>query len=304
MINYRRVIACLLVLLLPVFQAAMGEASFREEEMFQPILLTWYRQMGWGTRMQVGCLDDEGGLWFGELENTSNLSLRTPEDVLKYFQESQLFTYVGEVNADRLMELDSLIQCVDDECIREVGEACDAGTEYSYAICDAENGQEAVLLGTSGDRALENANVNAQALYFALRELFPDVMSYAGWEGMSPAVFEPCPLMEFCKFQPLDTETVSVTASFTDCEAGITSRLLTRGETEELIDRLANMLVVGKKSALSVTGGVTSYVFTGKDGDVLGRCAFFDGMLYQADGIYQVGTAAEAKSQMDESELP
>lgn len=282
----KRFATLLLAVLALMFPIVVSRTVYAAEEMARPLLVTWYLQMGWGSKMQAGCLDDRGALWFGELADASKLSLKTPEDVATYFSENGLFTRIGEVDSVRMTELESMVTALDEEDIREVGWANDAGTEYSYAFQNSEEEVESVLLGTSGDRGLENGNGNAQALYFELRSLFPGVTSYAGRTGMGPEPFEPRPLMEFCGFKPLDAERVSATVCSSDCESGSTEQKLTREETAALIERLANMVIVGKQSALSVTGGVDSYVFSDADGNVLGQCAFFDGMLYQSDGMY------------------
>ncbi|MDD3410971.1 MAG: hypothetical protein PHY12_09205 [Eubacteriales bacterium] len=286
----RRFAALLLAMLTLALPVAVGAAANAAEETPQPLLVTWYRQMGWGSKMQAGYLDDGGGLWFGELEDASRLSLHTPEDVVAYFRENNLFACIGEVDAVRMAELESMIPSLDEKEVKQVGEANDAGTEYSYAFRNSDGETETILLGTSGDQGMENGSVNAQALYFELRSLFPGVYSYAGWEGMGPEPFQSRPLMEFCGFQALDAEQVSVTVCSSDCEAGSTERKLTREETTELIGRLAKMTVVGKQSALNVTGGVDRCVFSDADGKALGKCAFFAGMLYQSDGMYRIET--------------
>ena len=284
-----------LMILGAILVAAVMFTSAAAEETPRPLLVTWYRQVGWGAKMQAGCLDERGALWFGELADASKLSLKTPEDVVAYFHENSLFERIGEVDAIRMTELESMITPLNEENVRQVGWANDAGTEYSYAFRNSEKGVETILLGTSGDRGMENGDENARALYFELRSLFPGVASYAGWENMGPEPLEPRSLMEFCAFKPLDAERVSVTVCSSDCEAGSAERKLTREEAAELIERLANTLIVGKQSALSVTGGVDSYVFSDADGNVLGKCAFFDGMLYRADGMYRIETLEKDK---------
>lgn len=293
--KYKRCAALLLSLLafmLPA--AALNGTACAAEEAAKPLLVTWYRQQGWGSKMQAGYLDDRGDLWFGALADASGLSFKTPEAVVAYFCENGLFERAGEVDSMRMAELESMITPLDEDAVEQVGCANDAGTEYSYAFQNSEDGTETILLGTSGDRGMANGNENAQALYFELRALFPDVTSYAGWTGMGPEPFEARPLMEFCGFKSLDAERVSATVCSSDCEAGSAERRLTREETAEWIERLTNMVVVGKQSALRVTGGVDRYAFFDAEGNALGQCAFFDGMLYRPEGMYRIESLEDA----------
>ena len=256
------------------------------------ILYTAYRQMGWGDAMQIGCIDEDGGLWAA---NGHDSELKWPygwEKQIEYLQTSDSLTEMGKLSHDDLFSVKSLIACVPAAEGKPVGWMCDAGTESSYAVRYDRNGNaEAVLLGMTGDDFLENTDPGAQSLYMKLRMLFPFVWCYAGEINESWG-FRPVRAAEFCRMESIDWDNVTVSACHIDCEAGPIELAVSEEETQQMIDFIKNAVVTGKENAMSVTGGTTVFYFTDSNGNSLGAVEFYDGLLVMNDGMYRVENPA------------
>ena len=281
----KKVFALLLaaVLLCPVLLPAAACAEKAEP---RPILYTYYRQMGWGDRIQIGYVDSEGGLW--TLEGHDSV-LQWPygvEDQIRYLTEHE-FEPLEKLDWEALFDLRSLVAAAPVSDEKPHSAACDAGTERSYAVrYSREGAAEPVLLGMSGDDCFENIDPNAQGLYLALRKLFPNVTSYFGVGTMGPVGFLPVPLTVFCGLG--DLRGASVTATYMDCEAGPKQRELSREDVARILSDTENAEVTGKVSATDTTGGFTVYAFRDRKGESLGSFCIYNGLLYASDGMYSI----------------
>ena len=273
--------AAVIVLTLGILAPAQAERP-------KIILYTAYRQMGWGDAVQIGAVDENGGLW---AVIASDAELKWPygwEEQIKYLRSTENLTEAGALTHAELFDLKSLIASVKAMEGKPVGWMCDAGTEASWAVrYDREANTEAILLGMTGDSLLENTDPNAQALYLKLRMLFPFVRCYAG-EMTENWGFQPVPIAAFCRLYGIDWDDVAVSAWYTDCETGPQERTLTEDEERQIRNVMKSTVVVGKESATGVTGGTTSFFFSDRDGNNLGFVEFYNGLLVGDDGMYQV----------------
>ena len=278
--------ACLMllaaaVLLMTAPSQACAEASA------EPVLITYYRQLGWGDRVEIGYVDSAGSCW---LLTGSDSELKWPyrsAEQIRYLSEHS-FEMAGSLSSDDLFALKSLVYAVEPSTEPSHPAANDAGTERTYAVRYGRDGTpEPVLLGMSGDDMFENTDPNAQGLYLAARRLFPRVTAYGG--SMGPAGFTPVKVSEFCGLGRLAGATVK--AVFNDCEAGPREIALCRAEQKEILRLAGEGLVTGKVSAVSTTGGFRTYYFY-RGGKCLGSFDICDGLLYRNDGMYSITSAA------------
>lgn len=249
------------------------------------ILYTYYRQMGWGDRVQIGCVDEKGGLW---LRTGQDASLRWPYQTgeqLSQMQSRGEWEQTGALSFDDLFALKGLVSAVPDRGNESRPAACDAGVEYSYAVQYGPDGApRCLLLGMSGDDCFENADPNAQALYLYLRRLFPQVTCYGG--GMGPAGFQPTPLRAFCGWEDADLSGAEVVAWAIDCEEGPRELSLSDAERERLLRLAAEGVVTGKANAMAVTGGTVACAFYDRAGKRLASLELYRGLLVLPDGMY------------------
>ena len=252
------------------------------------ILYTAYRQVGWGDAVQIGCVDESGGLW---AVRGYDSDLKWPygwEKQIEYLQATERLSEAGTLTHDELFALKSLIAGVSATEDKPVGWMCDAGTESSRAVrYDREGKAEAILLGMTGDDLLENTDPNAQALYLKLRFLFPFVRCYAG-EGTQEWGFQPVSIAAFCHLDEINWDDVRVSAWYTDCEAGPQQRDLTEDEEKRIFDCVKTGFVIGKENAFGVTGSTTMFFFSDRDGKVLGSIELYNSLLVRSDGMYQL----------------
>ena len=246
------------------------------------ILLTVYQQMGWGDRIEVGCVDEEGGVW---TMTGSAASLGWPggiEEELSYLDDTALLEKIGEFNFDELFDLKGLIACTEAQTVKPDPVANDAGTEASYAVRYSDT-PEAVCLGMSGDDVYENTDPNAQALYALLRQLFPNVTSYG--DTMGPKGFQPVPVAEFLGLDPEAIRNAQIREYIIDCEAG---PIEAESVDESVRDIVLNGMVTGKVNATMVTGGTASIGFYDEDDNYLGGFELYQGLLVTRDGMYRI----------------
>jgi len=253
------------------------------EERPRIILITVYQQMGWGDRIEVGCVDEKGGMW--TLSGSAS-ALEWPaglEKQLDYLQGSQLLTQAGTLDSEALFDLKGLIACTEAQEVKTEPAANDAGTETSRAIVYQNDIPEAICLGISGDDVYENTDPNAQALYALLRRLFPSVTCYG--DGMGPAGFQPIPVLTFLG---LDAETIrgaTIREYAMDCEAG---PIEVEPADESARDLVLNGIVVGKANATVLTGGTVAFDFLDDGESYLGGFEMYHGMIATNDGMYYV----------------
>ena len=270
------------MLALIVAMTAITAQAAATPERPRMILLTVYQQMGWGDRIDVGCVDEEGGVW---TMTGSASSVGWPggiEAQLVYLHDTALLERIGEFSSDELFDLKGLIACTEAQPVKASPVANDAGTEISYAIRYSE-APEIVRLGMSGDDVYENTDPNAQALYAMLRQLFPNVTCYG--DTMGPTGFRPIPAAEFLG---LDRETVRsarMKAYIIDCEAGPRE---VESVDESLREIVLSGMVTGKANATMVTGGTTSIGFYDEDDNYLGGFELYRGLLVMSDGMYRI----------------
>lgn len=263
--------------------SAANAASGRPEV----ILYTYYRQVGWGDRVQAACVDSQGGLWLATGFDSQLRWPCKPEEQLAWLQTDTRLTRVGALDDKALFDLKGLVLSVDEQEGSPWPAACDAGAEASYAVqYDAEGGAQCVLLGMSGDSCFENLDPDAQALYLTLRQLFPQVTCYGG--GMGPAGFAPVSLSAFCGWGDIDLRDAEVRAWETSCEEGPLPVELTEAEQAEVIALVRDLQVTGKANASGVTGGTGCFSFYDREGRLLASVEFYKGLLVRPDGMYTV----------------
>ena len=272
------VIALLLTAL--VFPAQAAKAA-------RPILFGAYRQVGWGDRVQIACIDEMGGLWAAE---GSDSVLHWPyktEEQLTYMQEKGKLAQVGQLASDDLFDLKSLVASVKPQEGKPQPWACDAGTESVYAVrYGADGAAECVLLAMTGDDWFENTDPNAQALYLGLHRLFA-LTSYIG-EYPGGWGFQPISLADFCGFGGLDLKDAVIAAQYNDCESGPQALEITETEEKALRRLAAEGRVTGKANATTTTGGTVSIVFRDPEGQYLCSFELYHGLLVRSDGMYTI----------------
>ena len=262
---------------------ARGEGTARP----RVILYTYYRQMGWGDRVQIGCVDEEGGLWLCAGHDASLHWPYQTDEQLARLQARGEWEQAGTLSFDGLFTLTGLVSAVPDQGSKSRPAACDAGTEYSYAVQYGKDGApRCLLLGMSGDDCFENTDPGAQALYLCLRRLFPQVTCYG--DGMGPAGFQPAPVRAFCGWEEIDFSGVEVAAFAADCEAGPRALSLNAAERERLLRLLRQGVVTGKANAMRVTGGTVVYSFSDPAGNCLASLELYHGLLVRSDGMYYI----------------
>lgn len=274
--------ASIWLLALIIAMAAITAQAAAAPERPGMILLTVYQQMGWGDRIDVGCVDEEGGVW---TMTGSASSLGWPggiEAQLSYLHDTPHLERIGEFDSDELFDLKGLIACTEAQPVKASPVANDAGTEISYAIRYAD-APEAVRLGMSGDDVYENTDPNAQALYALLRRLFPNVTCYG--DTMGPAGFQPVPAIEFLGLDREVVQSAKIKAYINDCEAGpIEAKSVDEGVREIILSGT----VTGKANATLVTGGTTSFGFYDEEDHYLGGFEMYRGLLVTGDGMYRI----------------
>ena len=276
---------CLLVLclfLLPVFAAGAEQAGPSGI-----LLYTAYRQMGWGDRVQAGCVDENGLLWFvSGYDSELKWPYRAAEQIA-WLEGTGYLVCIGRLGSDELFALKSLVLSAEDQGSVLVPAANDAGTEFSYAVrCDPDGTPVPVLLGASGDSMFENTDPNAQALYLLLRQLFPRVTCYAGEGSMGPLGFIPVSAAAFCGWDVTDLAGCAVTGIREDCEEGPVPLEIDPETRSDLLDLVLNGKVTGKASAVQASGGTTLYTFLDAEGSVRLSLTLCGGLLVMPDGMY------------------
>lgn len=280
--------AMTILLAIGVMFAGFAPISSAHADAPRPILVTAYRQLGWGDAVQIGYVDEAGELWFIE---GSDHDLNWPyplADQLTWLAAAKHRQSLGTLAYDDLFSLNSLVQCVEAQKEQGTPAANDAGTEVSYAVRYSAQGAETILLGESGDTRFENTDATAQALYLYLRTAFPSVTSYFGNPVMAPSGFQPVSLMAFRGYESLDLLGLKVTQNDLDCEAGTEPVLLTDEEAEAVRAQILRLRVVGKHSCIVTTGGSTVYAFQNAEGKTVASFEFYHGLLVTQDGMYAV----------------
>jgi len=271
--------ALLLLFLMPALAAA------REDRM---VLIQVYQQVGWGDRMQVGCMDESGRLW--KMAGSAS-TLKWPYDFdrqLEILNARTGLEQIGQLSWDDAADLQSLVLAVPRQDIVSRAMACDAGTQKCLAVrYDREGKAEAVCVAMTGDSEFENTDPNAQALFEQARKLFPFVTCYAGISGFSWG-FAPVSLLSFLKNPVLPDGEMRVEAWKDDCEAGPIRQEVTPEEEKMLNRLLREARVTGKANAMSVTGGTTGVRFMDGEGKTVTTLTFYEGLLVRGDGMYRL----------------
>ena len=256
------------------------------------ILYTYYRQVGWGDRVQIGFVDDRGGVWLRQGFDGDLKWPYTVEEQLTFLQTDTRFTQAAALSHDALFDLNSLILSTEDQGQSSHPVACDAGTEKCFAVQKDPNREaRCILLGMSGDDCFENTDPNAQALYRYLRRLLPQVSCYGGTTG--PAGFQPVPVKAFCGLEAIDIQQSRVSACLSDCEAGPIPLSLSEEERLKILDLVLHGQVTGKASAVTVTGGTVSYAFYDGNDHLLGAIELYENLLARPDGMYTLSISSE-----------
>ncbi len=271
----------------------MGLAAAAYAETPDIILVTVYEQEGWGDRISVGFVDEDGGLWTLEGSASALEWPRAPEEQIAYLLRSGQKVQVGRLSSDDTFDLKGLIQCAELRQPEPQGWACDAGTQRGYAVLGSGDEPEIMILGITGDSMWENTDANAQALFAHLCRLFPDVPCYAGTYMKTtgePWGFTPVKLRDFLRMDWLDREDITMECRLTDCEAGPRECAMTAGDTERILNILRNASVTGKANASLVTGGTYVFSFSDSEGEYLGSFEVYGDLLIRSDGMYYIDT--------------
>ena len=272
----KKALILILSLLILVQTIALGEAG-------RIILLTDYCQIGWGESYTLGAVDEQGNLYVFSSDSWQDIPF-SDDAFPEWVQSSADLQQVGTLASQDLFDLKGMVSAVQAQEVTYTSAACDAGCQRSYAYRYDRNGQaEAILLGVSGDEVFENTDPAAQALYSFLRKSFPDVTAFDGQPGMSPAGFQPVPLMTFAGYAQITREGLSLTAWYNDCESGL--QQITPALT---MDELMSMTVTGKKNCNSVTGNTVIYRLTDSEGNDIAKFEFYKELLVMPDGMYTV----------------
>ena len=283
-----RFICFLLSLCFLLGVSAPAQANADGAEIPRIMLYTCYRQLGWGDSIQVGCVDERGGVWL-LTGNDSDLHWpSSPSEQLSYLTSCGILARQGRLNDADLYDMKSLVSACPDMGSGSWPAANDAGTESSYAVrYDGSGNPMPVLLGMSGDDCFENADANAQALYLGLRSLFPQVTSYAySYGGMGPQGFMPVPVMSFCGFWGVSLESAAISASSVGSGAGSYPVQLTDDEQAHIRSLVLSGQVTGKANASPVTGNSMVYNFLDDAGNTLASLELYNGLLVRPDGMY------------------
>ncbi len=264
-----------------------GDAAAREGSP-RIILYTYYRQMGWGDRVQIGWVDEDGAV---RLITGHDSELRwpyKPEEQIEYLSRAEGFTEKSRLKHGETFSIVSLIYSAEDQGSRSIPAANDAGTEKSYAVdYTREGGPAYILLGMSGDDMFENTDPDAQALYLRLRQLFPEVTSYAG-DMMGPRGFVPVPFSEFTGLTADMVRDAEIKGYLSDCEEGPIPLELTDADKAKLTELLRDGVVTGKADCVESTGGFYVINFLEPNGGWMAGLMFEDGMLKAPDGRYYI----------------
>lgn len=276
----RKIIIAAVALALCLAASAIAERS-------ELLLYTVYEQVGWGDTVQVGCVDEDGGLW--TLEGSA-AELGWPyklEEQLDYLASSSRLQKVGELDHEDVFAIESLIYEVEDRYEGATGVACDAGVQISYAMqYDRDGACTPVRLGMSGDDMYENTDPNAQALYARLKALFPNVTCFG--DNMGPAGFQPVPVAEFCHIDTAALEGTKIVGWYDDCEEGPIP-MGDDADVEAARDIVLHGVVTGKANAIETSGDIDVYVFYDKDDNYVASIDLYHGLLVWYDGMYELG---------------
>lgn len=248
------------------------------------ILLTEYRQTGWGEKFQLGALDSSGNLWVFESETRGDIPYEQ-EKLLSWAESTADLTLQGTLEKDKLADVASLVRTVQAQTASCQNCGCDAGEQTSLAIRrDRSGNREIIVLGISGDDTFENSDPSAQSLYKTLRRLFPAVVSYDGEGIMAPTGFQETDLLTFCGYEGIDLTKLTIKAFANDCEAGASEI-----EPQLSAAEIMNMKVTGKQNSLSTTGNTVTYFFCDADGNTVAVFEFYGKLLVSSDGMYTIG---------------
>ena len=284
-----RMMKRLLMICLAIALLAGTASADKTQETPRIILYTCYTNLfPDGLELQAGCVDEDGGLWTLELRDADMSSYATVGEYLAAMLEAGKMTSAGKLDVD-MFELNSLVLSAEDRG-KELEAVCEgAGAESSWAVAwDVDDHAAEILLGVSGDSKFENTDPNAQALYLVLRETFPGVTNFA-WSDMGPRGFEPVPVVEFCGWQDIDFDKVTIECYLDDCLVGPIPEILTDADRAEVIEIVTAGKVVGKANATLLTGGTTSYAFIDGEGNYLAELTLFTGLLVRNDGMSYLG---------------
>ncbi len=260
-----------------------GTAYARESRI---ILYTVYEQQGWGDRVEVHYIDEDGVIRSLEGYASSMGWPYSPEEQVRYLSGTSSAKTVGEISFDDVFDLKSMIVSVEDQGRKmHAGGYNDYGTVSSFAVrYDHEDEPSCVLLGAWGDNAFTNTDPNAQGLYAALYRLLTgteDIRQLMAYIGAQPVR-----LSDFLGYDPQALKTARISAVYNDCEAGPFPVELST-EDEAAIRQLAlGGSVLLKANAVSVTGGYVDYIFTDENGQVIAVITLDHGLLYSRDGMY------------------
>ncbi|MBQ9009005.1 MAG: hypothetical protein IJ088_06715 [Clostridia bacterium] len=289
MMRYR-IVFSLILLMLPSL------CSGEERKPGRIVLMTDYRQQGWGDLVQIGCMDEDGCL-FGM--SGADEQLRWPwkeEDKRAFLENSEELRFLGQLEEDDRFAILSLVSDVGTQSGVKGFGGCDMGTENTCAVRYSREGTpEFILLGQSGDRCYENTDPSAQALYRWARRLFPGIRCYAyGDVGIGPQGYEARPLATFLNISESVLDGAEISCMDMDCEAGPIPVELSEEESAALRELLRSGMVTGKANSLSVTGGTRAYVLRQPDGTWIGSVDLYGGLLVRGDGMYTIETGETA----------
>lgn len=274
---------CFILLCLALGLAASAETP-------RPILCSVYEQQGWGDRVTISFIDEDGGLWAAE-GSASKLGWKgSLEDKALRMTGLDGLRRVGEVSFDDVFSIKSLIESVEDQGRSlHAGTTLDYGIVYEYAVrYDQDDAPECVLLNACGDDAFANSDANAQGLRLWLVKAFAQGEALETDQILSALGIVPTPMSEFCGYDAFAIAGAEVTATLMDCEEGPIPAEISGKEADALRQLAEHGSVIAKANATEVTGNIYAIRFADAAGNEVASFDLYHGLLVRRDGMYFV----------------
>lgn len=111
---------------------AQVSSIVEDTAMSEPVLLTAYRQLGWGDQFEAGIVDDQGVCWYAEGHWMEPDFPKSDEALASWAKTADIFEEIGRFDDNEMLAIDSLIAGTEPAEIKEQSYANDAGTERAY----------------------------------------------------------------------------------------------------------------------------------------------------------------------------
>ncbi len=279
-------ILCLLLLLC----LTMGIAARAETP--RPVLCSVYEQRGWGDRVKISFVDEEGGLWMGEGYASKMGWSGSLEDKALRVPGLDGLEHVGELSRDDVFAIKSLINAAEDRGRKlQPGPTLDYGIYYIYAVRYSREGEpECVLLNAYGDSMFANTDANALGLRFWLAKAFASGSRLETDQILEALGIVPVPMSDYCGFDTSAIRGTAVSATLIDCEEGPIPVKLSESEETYLRGLAERGRVTAKANAIETSGGMYAIDFSDGEGNVVASFELYEGLLVRGDGMYYIDT--------------